>query len=142
MSENNLQRFLDAQDKRYAIALEEVKSGRKRSHWMWYVFPQIQGLSLSETSKYYAIKDSSEAAAYLDHPLLASRLEEMSNALLQLPGSDAHAILGSPDDQKLRSSMTLFSTVPGASPVFVAVLEKFYGGEKDHKTLELLQRQH
>jgi uncharacterized protein (DUF1810 family) len=138
MKESTLKRFIDAQESSYAIALSEIKSGRKRSHWMWYVFPQIKGLGFSETSVYYAIKDIEEAEAFLNHPILGSRLIEISKELLKLQSDNAHQILGSPDDVKLHSSMTLFSSVPGASPVFEEVLRKFFNGEKDNKTLQIL----
>jgi uncharacterized protein (DUF1810 family) len=134
----DLQRFLDAQRTDYPTALAEIKAGRKRSHWMWYVFPQLQGLGFSETARYYGIKDAAEAEAYLKHPVLGSRLVEISQALLPLPGSDANRIMGSPDDMKLRSSMTLFAAMPGTEPVFQAVLDKFFGGEQDSKTVQLL----
>jgi uncharacterized protein (DUF1810 family) len=136
--ETNLQRFLDAQATDYAQALAEVKAGRKRSHWMWYIFPQVQGLGFSETSRFYGIKDLAEATAYLQHPVLGPRLVAICEALLKLPGSNVTAIMGSPDDMKLRSSMTLFGAVPGAAPVFEAVLAKFFGGKPDAQTLRLL----
>jgi uncharacterized protein (DUF1810 family) len=136
--ETNLQRFLDAQATDYAQALAEIKSGRKRSHWMWYIFPQIQGLGFSSTSKHYAIRDLAEASAYLQHPVLGKRLEEISTALLGLASSDASRVFGSPDDLKLKSSMTLFAAVPGAAAVFAQVLAKFFGGVQDGKTLQLL----
>lgn len=135
---NSLQRFLDAQRTDYATALAELTAGRKRSHWMWYIFPQLRGLGFSETARYYGIQDAAEAAAYLAHPVLGSRLLEISRALLALPGSDANRIFGSPDDMKLRSSITLFGAVPGTDPVFQAVLDKFFGGAKDAKTLQIL----
>ena len=137
--EPNLQRFLDAQTGDYQTALAELKAGRKRSHWMWYIFPQIQGLGFSSMAQHYAITDAAEAAEYLKHPVLGSRLLEISKALLTLPGSNATNIMGSPDDLKLRSSMTLFGTVPGADSVFQAVLDKFFGGAPDAKTLQLLR---
>src|SRR5689334_5134308 len=119
----NLQRFIDAQQNDYPVALEEIKSGRKRSHWMWYIFPQIQGLGLSYTSKFYALADLNEAAAVFKHPLLGPRLMTISNELMKLETNDANAIFGKPDDRKLQSSMTLFSLVPGAYPVFEQVLD-------------------
>ncbi|OUJ74008.1 DUF1810 domain-containing protein [Hymenobacter crusticola] len=131
-------RFLDAQQTDYQTALSEIKNGRKRSHWMWYIFPQIQGLGFSETSKYYAIKGAAEAEQYLAHPVLGSRLVEISSELLKQPGNDAYRIFGSPDDMKLKSSMTLFAALPSTNPVFQQVLDKFYGGAKDDKTLRLL----
>jgi len=136
----NLSRFLDAQKSDYQTALAEIQNGRKRSHWMWYIFPQIQGLGFSETSKFYAIQDAAEAEAYLAHPVLGSRLLEISNALLKLSSSNATSIFGSPDDLKLKSSMTLFASLPNADPVFRAVLEKFFNGAKDNKTLQMLHR--
>lgn len=136
--ENSLKRFIDAQEKDYQIALSEIKMGRKRSHWMWYIFPQIQGLGVSETSQVYAIKDIYEAKEYLNHPVLGARLIEICNELLQLPGDNATAIFGSPDDIKLRSSMTLFASINNASPVFQSVLEKFFKGMKDSKTLRII----
>lgn len=141
LQENNLQRFLDAQATDYPQALAEVKAGRKRSHWMWYIFPQIQGLGFSSTSQHYAIRDAAEAAAYLKQPVLGPRLREISGELLKLAGRDASRVFGSPDDLKLRSSMTLFAAVPGADPVFRAVLDAFFGGKPDARTLQLLGRQ-
>ena len=134
-----LQRFLDAQLSDYRMALTEIKAGRKRSHWMWYIFPQIQGLGLSETSRFYAIRDLAEATAYLQHPVLGPRLVAISEALLQLPGGNATSIFGSPDDVKLHSSMTLFGEVPAANPVFGLVLEKFFGGVPDAQTRRLVR---
>jgi len=138
MAADNLQRFIDAQENVYPVALAEIKKGRKQSHWMWFVFPQMRGLGFSATSKLYAIKDIHEAEAYLQHPVLGNRLVEISNALLQLESDNAYAILGSPDDMKLQSSMTLFSSVHNSDPVFVLVLQKFFKGMKDENTLRLL----
>jgi len=140
LQENNLQRFLDAQATDYPQALAEIKAGRKRSHWMWYIFPQIQGLGFSSTSQHYAIRDAAEAAAYLKQPVLGPRLREISGELLKLTGHDASRVFGSPDDLKLRSSMTLFAAVPGADPVFRAVLDAYFGGKADEKTLRQLGR--
>jgi len=134
----NLERFIDAQRTDYAVALAEIKSGKKESHWMWYIFPQILGLGYTSVSILYAIKDIKEATAYLNHEILGTRLIEISNALLQLETDDARKIFGSPDNMKLRSSMTLFSLVPGADKVFQAVLDKFFNGKKDERTLQLL----
>jgi uncharacterized protein (DUF1810 family) len=106
--ETNLQRFIEAQEADYETALTEIRQGKKRSHWIWYIFPQVQGLGFSDTSRYYAIKDISEAAAYLQHPVLGSRLITICNALLRLESNNANQVFGSPDDLKLRSSMTLF----------------------------------
>jgi len=138
-NENSLQRFLDAQQQDYETALNEVKAGRKRSHWMWYIFPQIQGLGYSETSRYYAIKNREEVTAYLNHPVLGKRLVEICEALLQSNTNDAYKIFGSPDDVKLKSSMTLFDAVDEEQPVFQQVLDKFFGDKRDDTTLRLLQ---
>lgn len=136
----NIQRFLDAQRADYPAALAEITAGRKHSHWMWYIFPQVQGMGYSEMAHRYGITGAAEAAAYLAHPVLGQRLLEISRALLALPGSNATAVMGSPDDLKLRSSMTLFAQVPGADEVFQAVLDKFFGGAADARTLQLLSR--
>lgn len=136
---NTLQRFIDAQQKDYSIALAEIKKGKKMSHWMWYIFPQLQGLGLSTTSKFYGIAGLKEAADYLRHPVLGSRLQEICQALLLQPVKDAHTVFGGPDDMKLRSSMTLFATVPESDPVFQEVLNVFFGGRKDEATLRLIQ---
>ncbi len=134
----NLTRFLDAQAGSYPAALAEIRNGRKRSHWMWFIFPQIQGLGLSETARFYALHDQHEAAEYARHPVLGARLVEISTALLGVKSSDASAIMGSPDDVKLKSSMTLFAALPAANPVFRAVLAKFFGGAHDERTLRLI----
>jgi uncharacterized protein (DUF1810 family) len=131
----DLDRFVNAQQFDYEIALAEINAGRKRSHWMWYIFPQIAGLGFSEMSRRYSIKDLQEAVDYLNHPVLGKRLTEISSALLGLHGNDATEIFGNPDDMKLRSSMTLFASVPGANKVFEKILEKFFDGRKDQVTL-------
>lgn len=136
--DNSLKRFTDAQENTYAMALSEIQQGRKQSHWMWFIFPQIAGLGFSETSQYYAIKDLQEAAGFLKHPVLGSRLINISRELLQLKTNDARRVFGSPDDLKLKSSMTLFSGLPETDPVFQLVLEKYFNGEKDMKTLNLI----
>lgn len=136
--ENDLKRFIDAQEKDYLTALSELKNGRKQSHWMWYIFPQIQGLGISETSNFYAVRDIDEAAAYLSHPVLGERLIRISKELLALKNNDANKIFGSPDDLKLRSSMTLFASLPGTNPVFRLVLDKFFNGVEDNKTLKII----
>lgn len=137
-SESNLKRFLDAQATDFDRALAEIKSGRKQSHWMWYIFPQIAGLGVSETARFYAIKDLQEAQDYLQHPVLGSRLIEISKALLGIEGKTANQILGSIDELKLRSSMTLFSALTNTNPVFQAVLDKFFDGQDDPKTRSLI----
>lgn len=134
---NSLDRFLIAQEHSYDTALREIRAGRKRSHWMWYIFPQIAGLGMSYTAQLYAIKDIDEARRYIAHPVLGERLIEISRALLALDSSDPTAVMGYPDDLKLRSCMTLFAQVSD-DPVFNAVLAKFYGGRVDARTLELL----
>jgi uncharacterized protein (DUF1810 family) len=137
-TKNNLDRFIEAQEGSYNRALSEIKNGRKQSHWMWYIFPQIQGLGFSETAMFYAITDIDEAEEYLKHPVLGSRLVEISKELLALPGNDPNKILGSPDDVKLQSSMTLFASLDNTNPVFQQVLDKFNNGAKDQKTLRIL----
>ena len=137
-SSENLDRFLMAQQNTYQQALAEIKSGRKQSHWMWFIFPQIAGLGFSETSKFYALKDRKEARLYMEDPILGSRLIEISKALLAIEGKTANQIFGSPDDLKLKSCMTLFSELDNADPVFEAVLKKYFKGEKDQKTLRVI----
>ena len=134
----HLERFTDAQKNDFAIALKEIKEGRKRSHWIWYIFPQVQGLGRSENSKLYAITGLDEAQAFLQHPILGSRLIIICNALLALQTNNAHAIFGSPDDAKLKSSMTLFASIPKADIVFQQVLNQFFDGAKDEQTLRIL----
>ena len=137
-SDRGLKRFLDAQDSDYNRALDEIRDGKKKSHWMWYIFPQIAGLGFSETAKFYALRNLEEARSYLEHPVLGSRLIEISQAMLANEGKTANQILGSPDDLKLHSCMTLFSQVDPANPVFDAVLERYYTGTPDQRTLALL----
>jgi uncharacterized protein (DUF1810 family) len=134
-----LEKFIIAQQSDFAIALSEIKTGKKRSHWVWYIFPQIQGLGHSQRSVYYAINDMEEAGAYLNHPVLGKRLTRISRELLNLPSNDAYSIFGFPDDLKLQSCMTLFSLVPGSDPVFDDVIKKFFKGEKDEKTIRILR---
>ncbi len=134
---DSLERFLVAQEHSYDTALREIRAGHKRSHWMWYIFPQITGLGMSYTAQLYAIADIDEARRYIAHPLLGARLTEISRALLTLDSSDATAVMGYPDDLKLRSCMTLFAQVSD-DPVFTAVLDKFYGGRADTRTLSIL----
>ena len=134
----NLSRFIVAQEKNYSIALEEIKKGRKQNCWMWYIFPQIQGLGDSSTSQYYAIQSIDEAVEYLNDKVLGTRLIEICNELLKLDSNDAYSIFGSPDHLKLKSSVTLFSQVENANPVFMAVLEKFFQKMNDSLTLKKL----
>lgn len=135
---DELQRFIDAQETDFDTALAEIKNGRKQSHWMWYIFPQLRGLGFSEASKYYGLRGLDEAEAYINHQVLGQRLIEICLALLLLTNDDANEIFGNPDDLKLRSSMTLFASLPDAYPVFQSVLEKFFNGEGDDKTLRLI----
>jgi uncharacterized protein (DUF1810 family) len=134
----DLQRFLDAQEDTYSDALAELKAGKKRTHWMWFVFPQVAGLGNSPMAVRYAINRRKEAQDYLGHPLLGSRLRECAEALLSVQGKTANEIMGFPDDLKLKSSMTLFAALSNADPVFRQVLERYYQGEQDEKTLQIL----
>lgn len=135
----HLQRFLDAQEPVWDDALAEVKAGRKRSHWIWFVFPQMRGLGLSPNSEFYGIGSLDEARAYLAHPVLGPRLRTITEAVLAHEGRSANAIFGSPDDRKLCSSMTLFDVASGdgANP-HRAVLRRFFDGIADPRTFELL----
>lgn len=133
-----LDRFLDAQRGDYAAALAEVRRGRKTSHWMWYIFPQIAGLGQSSTARYYSIRDLEEAREYYAHPVLGQCLREISGALLELRGSDPVAVFGGIDSMKLKSSMTLFAVAAPDDPLFQQVLDKYYDGEQDTLTLRIL----
>ena len=133
-----LDRFLDAQRGDYAAALAEVRRGRKTSHWMWYIFPQIAGLGQSSTARYYSIRDLEEAREYYAHPVLGQRLREISGVLLELRGSNPVAVFGGIDSMKLKSSMTLFAVAAPDDPLFQQVLDKYYGGEQDALTLRIL----
>lgn len=135
-----LERFLKAQESNYKNALKEIKEGHKRSHWMWYIFPQIQGLGYSRMSQYYAIKDKKEAKAYIDHQILGKRLVEISGELLLLPTNNARNVMGYPDDMKLKSCITLFFLVTN-NPVFQRVLDKYFDGEKDKLTIDAISRE-
>lgn len=137
--QQDLSRFHEAHRSSYDTALAEIRAGRKRSHWIWYIFPQIHGLGRSYFSEIYAIGDLAEAEAFLRDPVLGAHLREISGALLALPGNDAFAVFGHPDDMKLRSCMTLFAAVPGADPVFRQVLDKYFHGEPDQRTLQILR---
>ena len=133
----DLQRFHKAQKFDYPVALDEIKNGRKESHWMWYIFPQLKELGYSSTAKYYGLTKD-EAKAYINDEILKSRLIEISQALLELTSNNATEILGYPDDLKLKSCMTLFSEIAPEVEVFDQVLQKFFSGKKDDKTLKLL----
>ncbi|KQM69671.1 calpastatin [Pedobacter sp. Leaf216] len=141
LDEQELERFISAQERDYARALDEITSGRKQSHWMWYIFPQIQGLGFSDTAKYYAIRDLQQASDYLAHPILGKRLIAISEKLLSHKDLSAHRIFGSPDDVKLCSCMSLFASVPGAPPIFNQIIDQFFSGEKDLKTKRILELQ-
>jgi len=137
--DNALERFLIAQHTYYRTALQEIKSGQKRSHWMWFIFPQIAGLGYSEKTKYYAIKNIDEAKAYIEDYTLGTNLIKISEALLEVESNDALEVMGWPDNLKLKSSMTLFALAKPECEVFQKVLDKFFGGERDQKTVEILQ---
>jgi len=140
---HDLRHFMhvQAQELAYEQALAELRDGRKQSHWMWYIFPQFDGLAFSATSRHYAIKSIDEAKAYLAHPLLGPRLLECAEAVLQIRARSAREILGSPDDLKLKSCATLFASVSPKESVFDRLLAQYYGDEPDQKTLELLGRE-
>jgi uncharacterized protein (DUF1810 family) len=134
----NLRRFVQAQEENYGQALSEIRSGRKRSHWMWYVFPQIDGLALSSTARFYAIKSLEEARAYLAHAILGPRLLECAEVVMSVESRSATEIFGNPDDLKLKSCATLFACVSPPDSVFGRILKKYYGGQRDLKTIQLL----
>ena len=134
----DLQRFVDAQELTYDTVIGELTAGRKRSHWMWFIFPQVRGLGSSPTAVRFSISSADEARAYLAHELLGPRLRECARLVSQIDGRSAEEIFGWPDDLKLRSSMTLFARAADENADFVAVLEKFYGGEEDPATLARL----
>ncbi len=134
----DLQRYVDAQENFYRTVVEELTAGRKRSHWMWFVFPQLRGLGSSPTAIRYGIGSIDEARAYLAHQVLGPRLRECARLVAAIDGRSAEDVFGWPDDLKLRSSMTLFSHAAADNDDFVAVLEKFYGGEEDPATVARL----
>lgn len=141
MAYNNtdLTRFLDAQNKLYLTAYSELKKGKKETHWMWFIFPQIKGLGKSNIANYYAIADLEEAQAYLNHPVLAKHLVEIAQLLLNYKTKSIEAILGELDARKLRSSLSLFVQVENANPIFQELLDTFYSGHLDPITLTLAQ---
>lgn len=134
----NLGRFVQAHDMLYETALKEIKSGKKQSHWMWFIFPQVIGLGHSSIATYYAIADLNEAIAFLKHPLLGEHIREISGALLNLQETNPTKVFGYPDDLKLKSSMTLFNEASPEETVFKEVLNKFFNGEKDDITISFL----
>ena len=135
----SLERFLSAQEHDYEIALSEIRNGRKQSHWMWYIFPQLRGLGQSNTAWYYGIEDLAEAKAYLEHPVLGPRLREITQAALDLSETDPMKIFGWPDNMKFRSCMTLFAQI-SEDDLFARALERFFAGQEDSMTLERLKR--
>ena len=134
----DLNRFISAQAGVYSTALAELKSGKKRSHWMWFIFPQLNGLGSSTMAMDYSIKSLDEAQEYLLHPILGARLRECTETVLAVEGCTALGIFGYPDDLKFKSSMTLFEAVAGQDSIFSAALGKYFNGERDSRTLELL----
>ena len=134
-----LDRFVTAQQSVYPQVVKELQNGKKVSHWMWFIFPQLQGLGYSSMAQKYAIDSLDEATAYLAHPILGQRLIELCEILLGLEGKSAHAIFGSPDDMKLHSSLTLFSLVPNSPPIFSQLLDKYFDGKLDKNTENLLE---
>jgi uncharacterized protein (DUF1810 family) len=135
----DLARFTVAQEGIYDQVVSELRNGRKRSHWMWFIFPQIDGLGHSPTAKRYAVKSEKEARNYLAHPVLGARLIECATTVLNIEGRTASEIFGSPDDVKLRSSMTLFASITEPQSIFDLVLDKFFNDHRDPKTLTLLE---
>ena len=144
MNNYNLERFVTAQNSGYEDynrALSEMRAGKKISHWIWYIFPQLEDLGKSRTAKFYGITDIEEARQYLAHPVLGARLKEITEALLALDENDPTRVMGGhPDDWKLRSCMTLFAQISGEGSVFHQVLDKFFGGEQDTETLSILKQ--
>jgi uncharacterized protein (DUF1810 family) len=138
--EPDLQRFVTAQEGCYAQVRSELAVGRKSTHWMWFIFPQLRGLGRSSTAWHYGIGSLREAQAYLGHPVLGSRLRECTRLLLEVEGRSIRDILGYPDDLKLRSCLTLFAQASGGGALFERALETYYHGEPDEQTLELLRR--
>ena len=135
----NLQRFVEAQNSIYPIVLEELRGGRKWGHWMWYIFPQLAQLGYSFNSKFYGISWLDEAAAYLEHPVLARRLREVSEITLNLPTHDATEVFGGIDSQKLCSCMTLFDIV-SPDDIFARILEKYFNGQRDRLTIKIINQ--
>lgn len=134
----DLIRFLEAQNQLYLTALSEIKKGKKETHWMWFIFPQIVGLGTSDTSKFYAITDLNEATDFVAHPILGKHLIEISELILTFKMKSIESILGELESRKLRSSMTLFTLVENSNPIFQHVLDAFFSGEKDPLTLSII----
>ncbi len=141
MKNYDLERFVKAQELDYSVALEEIRAGHKYSHWIWYIFPQLEELGRSHTAKFFGIEDIDEARAYLAHEVLGARLREICEALMQLKSSDPTEVMGGyPDDVKLQSCMTLFAAISEEGSVFHRVLDKFFGGKTDSKTLAMIHK--
>ena len=138
MDINSLGRFVKAQERMYQVALKEIREGQKRSHWMWYIFPQLRGLGTSSMAHTYGISGLDEAKAYLEHPWLSGRLYELCVSLLQHKDKNAYDIFGDIDEMKLKSSMTLFALTSEDYTIFDQVLEQFFGGEMDEVTVSLI----
>ena len=141
MDKYNLERFVNRQKESYDIAYKELSQGMKQSHWMWWIFPQIIGLGMTSISKEYSIKSIEEARAFLEHPYLGQNIREICKVLLNIESNDANYVMGYPDDLKLCSSMTLFIEADSEEKVFQKVLDKFFNGRKDSRTLEILKNQ-
>ena len=137
---NSIDKFIEAQEKDYELALNEIKSGKKRSHWIWYIFPQLSSLGFSSTAKYYGIKDLEEAKEYLENDILKSHLEEITNELLMLPSYDILSIVGYPDNLKINSCMTLFYLASN-NELYKKVIDKYYNSKMDENTIKLLEIQ-
>ena len=134
-----IERFISAQEYSYQTALSEIRNGKKVSHWIWYIFPQLKGLGRSYRSEYYGIENVDEAKSYLTHPILGARLLEITEALLNLNENDPLKVMGSPDDLKLKSCMTLFAYISEDGSIFHQVLDKYFGGRRDERTLSIIK---
>ena len=134
-----VERFISAQEYSYQTALSEIRNGKKVSHWIWYIFPQLKGLGRSYISEYYGIKNVDEAKSYLTHPILGARLLEITKALLNLNENDPLKVMGNPDDLKLKSCMTLFAYISEDGSIFHQVLDKYFGGRRDERTLSIIK---
>jgi len=135
----DLDRFLEAQEQTYENALREIRLGSKQTHWMWFIFPQLRGLGFTDYNIFYGIENLTEATLYLNHPILGKRLVEITQAMLENEKKTALEILGRPDERKLKSCMTLFGLLPETPECFRQVLEKYYNGKQDEKTLQLIK---
>lgn len=137
----DLERFVKMQERDYEMALRELKNGRKQNHWIWYIFPQVKGLGTSGNANFFGIEDAEEAKLYLEHEVLGKRLLEITRVLYELDSTDPRIVMDSGiDAMKLKSSMTLFDYVSGDEKIFSKVLDKYYGGQKDYKTIKILEQ--